>query len=109
MSTTTEETILTQSPLPFSKKELVNSEANNSLADFVSPNYNTYAQVGLSSIKAFIKKNLSKISKATLVRVSTILLLGIGAFGVFLLQSDFEEIHIARMNSFLGIYFNCDN
>jgi hyaluronan synthase len=102
MSTTTEETILTQSKFPSSNKESVNSEANNNLSGFVLPGFNKFPHISLFPLLAYVKGNLSGISKATLVRVSTILLLGIGTFGVYLLQSDFEEIHIERMNSFWG-------
>ncbi len=100
MSTTTEETVLTQSHLRSSKKESVNREVNNNLAGFVLPGYGAFPQIGLFS---YIKKNLSGISKATLVRMCTVILLCIGAFGVYTLQSDFERIHTERMNSAWGL------
>ncbi|WP_081990552.1 glycosyltransferase [Sporocytophaga myxococcoides] len=100
MRTTAEEPILTQPHLHSSKKESVNREVNNNLAGFVLPGYSTFPQIGLFS---YVKKNFSGISKATLVRICTIVLLSIGAFGVYILQSDFEKIHTERMNSFWGL------
>lgn len=109
MSSATEKT-LTQSHL--SKNELINREMNNEenhVFGFVLPVNSTIAHKAIFSgylrLKAFMSMAFSGITKAKLVLVGTVILLSLGALGVYKLQPEFEQIHMERMKSVWGIAF----
>jgi hyaluronan synthase len=80
------------------------SEANILKEAYTSnPDSSSFFRINFRAIKIGFKRNSSPL--ALFVQLSTFLLMIAGAFLVYNLQSDFEELHTNRINSIWGLSF----